>query len=163
MNNIRKRPVLLFFAALIVLYVLIYVLPKVTGALTRDYTVQYGRLRTMDASTGYFVRKEKVYLADKGGIENRYIKEGALVRKGVKVMDINGNGSEEPQIRYKNILEKLGSSAIRVPSYKTQAEGIVMLENRDHAIFISLDDLIAKGKYNKPAKKEESEEESVAV
>ena len=125
MNNIRKRPVLLFFAALIVLYVLIYVLPKVTGALTRDYTVQYGRLRTMDASTGYFVRKEKVYLADKGGIENRYIKEGALVRKGVKVMDINGNGSEEPQIRYKNILEKLGSSAIRVPSYKTQAEGIV--------------------------------------
>jgi cell fate regulator YaaT (PSP1 superfamily) len=37
------------------------------------------------------------------------------------------------------------------------------LENRDHAIFISLDDLIAKGKYNKPVRKEESEEESVAV
>jgi putative membrane fusion protein len=101
------------------------VLPKVTGALTRDYTVQYGRLQTMDKTTGYFVRKEKVYLADRGGIENRYIEQGALVRKGVKVMDINGNGNDQPQMRYKNILEKLGSSAIRVPSYKTQSEGIV--------------------------------------
>ena len=31
------------------------------------------------------------------------------------------------------------------------------LENPEHAIFISLDDLIAKGKYNKPQKKEEKE------
>ena len=37
------------------------------------------------------------------------------------------------------------------------------LENHEHAIFISLDDLVKKGKYNKPVKKEESEEESVAV
>ncbi len=32
------------------------------------------------------------------------------------------------------------------------------LENADHAIFISLDDLIAKGKYNKPVKKGEKDE-----
>ena len=36
------------------------------------------------------------------------------------------------------------------------------LENYDHAIFISLDELISKAKYNKPHVKEESEEESVA-
>ena len=37
------------------------------------------------------------------------------------------------------------------------------LENPEHAIFISLDDLISKGKYNKvKAKTEEREEESVA-
>ena len=37
------------------------------------------------------------------------------------------------------------------------------LENHEHAVFISLEDLIRKGKYNKPAKKNEREEESVAV
>ena len=36
------------------------------------------------------------------------------------------------------------------------------LENPDHAIFITLDDLIKKGKYNKPMKKEEKGEQSVA-
>ena len=36
------------------------------------------------------------------------------------------------------------------------------LENQEHAIFISLDDLVKKGKYNKPVKKEEKGEESVA-
>lgn len=36
------------------------------------------------------------------------------------------------------------------------------LENSDHAIFITLDDLIKKGKYNKPMKKEEKGEQSVA-
>ena len=125
MDNIRKRPVLIFFAALIVLYALIYMFPKLTGALTRDYTVQYGRLRATDESTGYFVRNEKVYLAVKGGTQNRYIKEGALVRKGVRVMDINGSGGDEPRRKYKSVLDRLGSSAIRIPSYKTQAEGIV--------------------------------------
>ena len=36
------------------------------------------------------------------------------------------------------------------------------LENPEHAIFISLEDLIKKGKYNKPAKKNEKGEGSVA-
>ena len=36
------------------------------------------------------------------------------------------------------------------------------LENREHAIFISLEDLIAKGKYNKVKQKKESEGKSVA-
>lgn len=37
------------------------------------------------------------------------------------------------------------------------------LENHEHAIFITLDELVSKGKYNKPAQKQvESEEESVA-
>ena len=37
------------------------------------------------------------------------------------------------------------------------------LENPEHAIFISLQDLVQKGKYNKQNQKTESEEESVAV
>ena len=36
------------------------------------------------------------------------------------------------------------------------------LENPEHAIFISLDELVSKAKYNKPNKNIESEEESVA-
>lgn len=36
------------------------------------------------------------------------------------------------------------------------------LENADHAIYISLEDLIAKGKYNKVKPKQDKEEESVA-
>ena len=36
------------------------------------------------------------------------------------------------------------------------------LENPEHAIFITLDDLIAKGKYNKPVKKDEKGEQSGA-
>ena len=36
------------------------------------------------------------------------------------------------------------------------------LENPEHAIFISLQDLVQKGKYNKQNQKTESEEESVA-
>jgi len=36
------------------------------------------------------------------------------------------------------------------------------LENPDHAIYISLEDLVKKGKYNRKTVKNESEEESVA-
>ena len=36
------------------------------------------------------------------------------------------------------------------------------LENPEHAIFLSLDELVSKAKYNKPKTNTESEEESVA-
>ena len=88
MRKFRTRPILIFIAVLVVLYCVIYVVPTVTGALRSSYTVGYGQLLTMDQTEGYIVRNENVYIADTSGTANRYIKEGKLIRKGTRIMEV---------------------------------------------------------------------------
>ena len=90
MGKIRKKPILLFVIALVTLYVIIYIVPGVTGALISSYTAVYGQLRVTDETTGYLVRNETVYTASAGGEINRYMEEGDLVRQGASIMEING-------------------------------------------------------------------------
>ncbi len=58
MKKIRKSPIVLFMLALILLYVIIYIVPSVTGALVSSYIVEYGELKVADEVTGYLVRNE---------------------------------------------------------------------------------------------------------
>ena len=88
MDIIKKKPIILFPILLIILYVLIYVVPGLSGALQSTYTVEYGTLSTYDETVGYIVRDETVYVTKTGGMQNRYIEDGKLVRQGTKILDI---------------------------------------------------------------------------
>ena len=96
MSKFRTKPILIFIAVLVVLYCVIYVVPTVTGALRSSYTVGYGQLLTYDQTEGYIVRNENVYIADTSGKANRYIKEGKLIRKGTRVMEVIEDKEAEP-------------------------------------------------------------------
>ena len=74
MSKFRKKPILIFVIALIALYIIIYIIPKVTGALVSSYTVEYGELKVADETQGYLVRDEQVYVSAASGKANRYIK-----------------------------------------------------------------------------------------
>ncbi len=125
MRNIRKNPILLFVIAVLILYAVIYVIPKFSGALRSTYTVEYGELQTYDDVQGYLVKNEKVYFAGKGGTENRYIKEGSLIRKGTAVMKIEGSSDDNPERAYRDIRESVGGAGITTDNFRSKAEGIV--------------------------------------
>ncbi len=57
MSKFRKKPILIFVIALIALYIIIYIIPKVTGALVSSYTVEYGELKVADETQGYLVQR----------------------------------------------------------------------------------------------------------
>ena len=65
----KKRIVFLFCMVLIILFIIIYVFPNVTGALKQTEIIEYGSLQVTDQVTAFFVRSEKVHFADKR--ENR--------------------------------------------------------------------------------------------
>ena len=100
MSKIKKKPILFFVIALIALYIIIYIVPKVTGALVSSYTVEYGELKVSDETRGYLVRDEQVYVSAASGKANRYIKGGTLVRAGTTVMEVTGNSESEVSAHY---------------------------------------------------------------
>lgn len=125
MRNLKKKPIILFAAALVVLYIIIYIIPSVTGALVSSYTIEYGELKVSDQATGYLVRKEKVYTAADGGKANRYIENGTLVRKGTTVMETEGDSSSEIDAKYTDLLARLGDEAVVSDAYTAEDGGVI--------------------------------------
>ena len=125
MRQIKKKPLLFFIVAVVALYVVIYVLPQVVGALRMTYTVEYGQLQIFDEVDGYIVKNEKVYVSESGGEENQLIKEGTLVRKGTKIMELSGENDADPEREFRKIREAIGTNAVKSKKFKAKSEGIV--------------------------------------
>ena len=125
MSKLKKKPIVLFVPALIVLYIIIYIIPTVTGALVSSYTVEYGEMKVFDETTAYLVRDEKVYTAGGGGRANRYIENGTLVRKGTAIMEVSGGADSEIDSRFTDLLTRLSGSEVSTNSYTVKDGGVV--------------------------------------
>ena len=125
MSKFKKKPIVFFVMALIVLYVIIYIIPKVTGALVSSYTVEYGELKISDDTTGYLVRNEQVYVSGTSGKANRYIKGGTLVRAGTTIMEVTGNTDGKVDSRYTDLLARLGRDTITTSDFSVAKGGVI--------------------------------------
>ena len=123
----RKISVIaLYMFAIVVLYVVIFVIPKVTGFLNSTYSAEYGELRTEDTSEGYVIRNEIVYRTASGGTVNKLQKEGQLVRAGTVIAEVaEKNGEDELSEQQKDIVDSLGKYAPKTDNYTTTEGGIV--------------------------------------
>lgn len=127
MSKLKKKPILLFLIILVVLYAIIYIVPRVSGALVSSYIAEYGELKISDETTAYFVRSEKVYVARANGETNYFFDQGSLVRKDTKVMQVKSGSSEsvEPSRTYAGIIERLGDDVVKNKNYRTKDVGVV--------------------------------------
>lgn len=117
--------VLLYLLVLLALYCVIYLVPKVTGLFTSTYVAQYGEIKTVDKTDGWIVRDEKVYVTPSGGTANKLIKDGQLIRKGTKIVEVSGDAKGSSSESISTVLERLGSNVAKTDSYTAEDGGIV--------------------------------------
>ena len=135
MRKQKKKTIVLFVLALVILYAIIYIVPKINGAMIPSYIAEYGQLKIFDETTAYFVRNEKVYLAAETGDTNYFFKEGSLVRKGGRIMDVKPNEQTEktdsegnpigPSKEYQHVLDNLGKKTVVRKNYQVKDVGVV--------------------------------------
>lgn len=87
-NNKAIVAVTVFLLLCIGLYTVIYVIPGITGVLTRTAVISYGNLKVTDRTTGFLIRNEVVLSANQSGSISYYVEEGLKTRKNTKVLDI---------------------------------------------------------------------------
>lgn len=88
-NNKKTIAAITVFILLsLALYSFIYVVPRITGALTRTAIISYGNLKVTDDAKAFIVRDELVLSANQSGSISYYVEEGLKTRKGTKVLDI---------------------------------------------------------------------------
>ena len=94
----RSALIVIYLLILIALFAVIFVVPRVTGAMTGTEIIQYGDLIISDEVTCYLIRDEKIYTA-KDNIATSYpVEEGTLVKAGSRVVDEEIVEVEEPDV-----------------------------------------------------------------
>ena len=73
-----------------ILYVIIYVVPRVSGIFLETYTAEYGTLEVSQESSYMAVRDEKLYVSDNRGAVSRAAAQGRLMRKNSHIVDVGG-------------------------------------------------------------------------
>lgn len=88
MKTRTKISVAVFIVAAIVLYVIIYVVPKMQGMLEETEVLEYGDMPLKDSVSILIVRSETLFAADKSGAVEYLVDEGTKVRSGVPLISI---------------------------------------------------------------------------
>ncbi len=95
-RRLRNVFIALYIAVIVVLAGWIYILPRVSDALTPTVVLEYGQMQVMDQVTCYIVRNEQVVNASHSGTPTYYAEEGGKYRKGVRIADVAGAGYNCP-------------------------------------------------------------------
>lgn len=82
----------LYFIVLILIIILVYAFPTISGALSETMTVAYGTLDDSYDVTCYIVRDETVYYAGDSGSVEYHFAEGDGVRAGTQVITAGNSG-----------------------------------------------------------------------
>jgi putative membrane fusion protein len=128
----KKRTIYIFIIALVTLYVVIEIVPFLTGALTRTEVLKYGEIKVEQEVVCYLVRNETVFGApDTGDVKYKF-EEGSLIKKGASVLTFSKDSSitseEETDLMnksdFKTLISRLGNNLVADQSFTAAARGI---------------------------------------
>jgi putative membrane fusion protein len=105
-----RKIIACYLAALIILYVVIYVVPKVTDLFETTQVLENGTLIISCEAEGYLVKDETINIAGKTGTIKYNVEEGTVIKKGTDVVDITEvpeDADKDIRLKYNGDLEKL--------------------------------------------------------
>lgn len=95
--------VLGYLGIILILYIIIYMMPKVSTIFTDTYIAEYGTLETTVETDYLVVREERLYVSDNEGNVTRFSDEGSLKRSGSRIVQVGGmayNSQERGIVSY---------------------------------------------------------------
>lgn len=128
LNKKTKKAICIYIAALLILYVVIYILPKVTDVFETTQVLEPGNLKLSYTTDGYFIKEESVGIAfETGDIE--YLTEvGTAVKRGHELVAVERDkdaGDKNP--RFGEYTERLKGYDGLYKEYTAPISGVYSL------------------------------------
>ena len=89
-----KKAISIYIAALLILYLVVEVLPKVTDVFETTQTLEPGNLKLSYETDGYFIKEESIGIADENGDIEYLAEEGDAVKKGHELVTVDKKKDE---------------------------------------------------------------------
>lgn len=90
-----KKIILVYFAALIILFIIVQVLPRVTDIFETTQILEPGNLTLSHETTGYIIKDEQIGTAEKSGKIKYLVGDNVSVKKGQKIVSYDSDKVEE--------------------------------------------------------------------
>ena len=89
-----KKAICIYIAALLILYVVVEVLPKVTDIFETTQVLEPGNLKISHETTGYFIKEESIGIAFESGDIEYLTEVGTAVKKGHELVAVDRDKDE---------------------------------------------------------------------
>lgn len=123
-----KKAICIYAAALLALYIVVEILPKVTDIFETTQVLEPGNLKLVYETEGYFIKEESIGIAYESG-DIKYLAEvGEAVKKGHEVVSVEGyGGGEDRTPRFEEYTGKLKGFDRLSESYTAPISGVFSL------------------------------------
>ncbi len=121
-----KKAIYIYLAALLLLYIVVEVLPKVTDIFETTQVLEPGDLKISYETTGYFIKEEAIGIAAESGDVTYLVSEGTAVKKGYPVVSVEENGSKKEK-RFTEYLDMLEGYDGLSEEYNSPISGVFSL------------------------------------
>lgn len=141
-----KRIFVVYLAILVILYIVIYQIPKVTDAFETTQVLENGTLEVSCETTGYLVKEEAVCTADKTGKISYSLDSGTVVKKGTDISSIEPAGAgkqskAEISEKYKEDLRKLRKYDMLIEENTSPISGVFSTSMDGNERYFSISNL----------------------
>lgn len=127
-NKKTKKAICIYAAVLIILYLVIYILPKVTDVFETTQVLEPGNIKLAYDTTGYFIKEESVGIASETGDIEYLTEVGTAVKRGHDLVSVKRDkdaGDKTP--RFGEYTERLKGYDGLYKTYDAPISGIFSL------------------------------------
>ena len=111
-----KKAICIYIIALLILYIVVEVLPKVTDIFETTQVLEPGNLKLSCETTGYFIKDESIGMASETGSLEYLVEEGTAVKKGFPLVTVKKAESD------RNMSARFGEYTVKLKGYEGLAE-----------------------------------------
>ncbi len=138
-----KRIAIIYLAILVLLYVVIYVVPKVTDLFETTQVLENGTLVISCDAEGYFVKDETINLAKKTGKIKYKVVEGTAIKNGTVIASYEEEAEEDEDVsgKYEKMLENLDGYDGLKKGMKAKVSGVLSFSMDGNEKYFEIDNL----------------------
>ena len=152
-----RRILILYLAVLVLLYIVIFQMPKMSDKFETTQVLENGTLEVSCEAEGYIVKDEAICVCSKTGTITYRVEDGTVVKKETKIESIEETDSDsEAQIKskYQKLLDKLQGYPLLQTSSLAPISGVFSMSMDGNEKYFCIDNL-------DKIKKEEAEDLSM--
>ena len=137
-----KKAICIYIAALLILYIVVEILPRVTDVFETTQVLEPGNLKLSYDTTGYFIKEESIGIAYETGDIEYLTEEGYAVKKGHELVAVDrdkGDSNKSP--RFEEYTEMLKGFDGMYKEYTAPTSGIFSLTIDGYENYLTPDNM----------------------
>ncbi|MCR5033879.1 MAG: HlyD family efflux transporter periplasmic adaptor subunit [Clostridia bacterium] len=139
-----RRILVLYLAVLVLLYIVIFQMPKMSDKFETTQVLENGTLEVSCEAEGYIVKDEAICVCSKTGTISYRVEDGTVVKKETKIESIEETDSEkESEIKgkYQKLLDQLKGYDLLMQSSTAPISGVFSMSMDGNEKYFRIDNL----------------------